>query len=219
MSLFINKEIEKPKELLGYPLKTEQHSFGCLMIRLPDEVSREIEKFSRSIINDSNKNSFITDPEKHYVEDDFHITLRYGLKENNVDLIKQLVEDKTFYAPTVFIGKITKFKSDDFDVIKFSIFSKDLEQMNKVVDSKFTCIKTFPYTPHSTLALVKPNSMEHLIGTSIPLFSNSFVCNKLVFSGTDKKEYGFPLATRNLTLKRSSGNKESLANQFIRNLI
>ncbi len=157
----------------------DNEKLGCLMVDMPKEVDNVIKKFVSDNINDKEKLYY--SEQFDYVQgipENFHVTVKYGLYEINDSAIKEL------YRPIKFkLGKIDKFKQDDYDVLIVKIESEDLMGLNKKVCEEFENKTTFEYSPHLTLAYVTKGSYDNLVGKSI---SDS---NNIITLGVDKYIY------------------------------
>jgi 2'-5' RNA ligase len=69
------------------------------------------------------------------------------------------------FAPfEIVIGKVSKFPSEKYDVLKFDINGDVLHRMNESL-RKLPYTSNHPkYVPHCTIAYVKKYSCEHLLG-------------------------------------------------------
>ena len=121
--------------------KSDEPSYGCIMLDVDmptwDDITANIEQED------------VYDPEDHGIEDGPHVTILYGIieEETSVKEIKQAV--KKFNAPTLTIGTVSIFENDEFDVVKFDIDSKDLHKMNAYLRETLPYHEKFPdYHPH-----------------------------------------------------------------------
>ena len=62
-------------------------------------------------------------------------------------------------------GKVSKFSSDKYDVIKIDVISKDLHKLNTLISDNTKCTDTHPeYKPHVTVSYIRNGSGDHLCG-------------------------------------------------------
>lgn len=117
-------------------------------------------------------------------ENDEHVTLLYGQNDKDfVDIKDEIQNTQTF---EIKFGNISKFESDDYDVVKVEIISKELENLHYKLKENFENKDEFPkYNPHATLAYVLPKSCDDLLG-KCDLTNSKMLINKITFE--DSKE-------------------------------
>jgi hypothetical protein len=97
-------------------------------------------------------------------EDDVHCTILYGIITSEYKDITPYVQ--VFNPFEVELGEISLFKNDKQDVVKISV--KDNFKLNQLHNFLKNNVKNeykFPsYVPHITVAYVKPNTCDHLVG-------------------------------------------------------
>lgn len=136
----------------------------CVMAEVPTDDTEEypiLEKI-KEYIDSIPDDILYTEEEDHGKEKWPHITMLYGLKDDQFDDVKELLSDVDGKMKAT-LGKVTKFKNEKFDVLKISVESKDLSKIN-------TLLKTLPnkntyptYIPHITLAYLKPGEGEEFV--------------------------------------------------------
>ena len=151
------------------------------MVDILEKASRKIKSWARKNIKESDlaEDGFETIP---------HVTVLYGfLKE--VDT-KELFDTVTkFGTINLSIGKISRFESDDCDVIKCEIISPDLHKLNSIITKKFKDVienKHPSYNPHLTLAYVKKGTCKELDGKLV--FKGNLSFNNAVYSNADEEK-------------------------------
>jgi len=130
----------------------DRKSFGCMMFyfKLPGWYEYLLE-FDKKDIYDNKDYDYGLEIEPH-------TTLMFGL---HLDEVKQEDVIKWFEGVKKFKGKltdITMFENDDaeYDVVKFDVKAKKLDEFRKEVEKKFENTQTFDeFHPHATLAYVK----------------------------------------------------------------
>lgn len=130
----------------------DRKSFGCMMFyfKLPGWYKYLLE-FDKDDIYDNKDYDYGLEIEPH-------TTLMFGL---HLDEVKHEDVIKWFEGIKKFKGKLTDitiFENDDaeYDVVKFDVKAKKLEEFRKEVEKKFPNTQTFDeYHPHATLAYVK----------------------------------------------------------------
>jgi 2'-5' RNA ligase len=151
----------------------ESYSYSCVMATINYD----------HIVNWSKKN--ISEKDLYYKENksgyelDPHVTVLYGLHTTNVDEIKEKLNDQKKFE--IKLGKISKFTNDDYDVLKIEVESDTLRKLNdKLKKLKYTSTYN-SYKPHCTLAYVKKDTCENLIGSK-EFFNKKIEVKELVFS-------------------------------------
>lgn len=114
-----------------------------------------------------------------------HITLLYGLEDGNEEAAKEILQ-KYEGKIKAKLGKVTKFNTDDFDVIKIEVTGDILNQINSEL-KELSHKNNFPdYKAHITLAYVKTGEGEDLLeydgfdGLEIDV-------DKVIYSDNNKK--------------------------------
>ena len=97
--------------------------------------------------------------------DDFHITVLYGLHQNDPAAVKAVLAN---VGPiTVKLGKVSTFPPNDdheFEVIKVDVISEELQRLHAAL-KKLPNSNQYPkYQPHITLAYVRPGLSESVVG-------------------------------------------------------
>lgn len=152
---------------------------GCLMAMLsPLDVVRIVKWIQENV------------SETHLVgsgiERDSHVTVLYGYDADvtHKEVAKQLPDE----AVTFRLGKIKRFPANehrlDSDVLVVEVESEDLQALNasmrKAFEGRYT--NSYPtYTPHLTLAYVKPGASKKLDGHA-RFDGEVYVCNALQYS-------------------------------------
>jgi len=125
------------------------------------------------------------------LEQDSHITVCYGLvHESDYFKLRRLI--KNFGTIDVTYGGVSKFVSDNYDVIKIDIISEKLHELNSLIRNNFEVKTSFPdYQPHMTVAYVKPNSCDFLLNPSNLAVEDTFT--SIVWSHIDNYKLNIPL--------------------------
>lgn len=136
---------------------------GCAMLYVNLDLSHLHEMIDKEDLTDDE------------IEDEPHITLLYGFKSVSNDKIKQAVENIDFGE--VKSNKVSLFENEKYDVVKFDVEGKGLQEAFKSL-SKLPNNNKYPdYKPHITVAYVKPGKGEKYVKmfkgekfTSKPMF-------------------------------------------------
>ena len=105
------------------------------------------------------------------IEDEPHVTVRYGIQSENTVGIKKYLESLSPFEAT--LGKTDKFPpsehSDGAAVIVAPIESPDLHRINQEIEQHgdFTEPSFKEYKPHATIAYVKPEKADRYVGMDV----------------------------------------------------
>jgi 2'-5' RNA ligase len=157
--------------------------FGCLMAYLIGEIRSEALKLISKISEDH-----LYDPSMGFgKEPNPHITIKYGLHENDANIIFKELGDIT--PMEVSFRNISLFENVKFDVIKVGITSPDLRALNAKVCKLFKFTDKFPvYKPHMTLAYVQPGYGYKYLKLDNPLAGQTTTISKLVYSDAESNK-------------------------------
>jgi len=164
--------------------KNVKYKFSSTQVDMPQEFATELMEWGKK--NIANEDVY-TDPKDPSLgrENEIHITLKYGLHSANSDEVVKLLRGES--AIELKLGKISKFRGDDYDVLKIDIESDDMKRLNKVISDNVKVTDTFPdYRPHMTIAYVKKGTCNNLL-KSKKFDGRKFLIDKIIFSS---KQYG-----------------------------
>lgn len=151
--------------------------YASTQINIPDEVMPAITELQNSIPE--------TDLAEKGLEDKPHITIKFGIHDDDPKPVKQLV--KNFGPIDVTFGETTIFSSDKYDVLVVGVDSDDLHTLNKKIKDGVECTDTHPtYKPHLTIAYLKSGKGEKYKGRD-DLAGTSFSTSQIMFSTKDRK--------------------------------
>jgi len=116
----------------------------------------------------------------HGLETEPHVTILYGLHTQQL----KSIQNKINFKPVKFkIKDISLFENDTYDVLKLGIESKDLNELNREVCSKFEFTNKYPdYKPHCTIAYLMPGAGRNYLKMKNELVGKEFTSNRFVFS-------------------------------------
>ena len=177
------KEDEKPKE------KETKYKYGNTQADIPadSEAGKALAEARTKIDKDDLMPSSNT-TDGSGVEENSHITIRYGIDGDDTEGIKAYLEKQTPFEAT--LGKTTTFPpsehSDGAAPIVVGIESPELHRMEKELDEHGNFIeRTFPdYKPHATLAYVRPEAAEKYVGMD-GMEGKKFTINSVSISNRD----------------------------------
>ena len=153
--------------------------YGCLMLYLDIPIWNKI----TSII----KKDDIYDKEGFGIEKFSHLTLLYGFHDEvtSNDVFELYKENIPLKPIEVHVSGISIFENPEFDVVKFDVNSKLLENINKLMQ-ELPNTKTFPeYHAHITIAYVKKGEGKKYIKPFEK--ERTFKGNELVFTYKEHK--------------------------------
>lgn len=190
--VFYYDDITHKYEMVEDPVlipKTARHGveyeYACTKIDLPKDLAEEIIAWGKKNILD--KYLYTEGDNSKGREDDIHITLLYGIISDKPGQTAKVVgENKPL---DIRLGLVNAFKDkENYDVIKIAVESGDLEKLHYTMRDKIKNDNTFPtYNPHVTIAYVKKNSMDKLIGDGA-FKGKTFKANNVTFSDGKNKE-------------------------------
>jgi GNAT superfamily N-acetyltransferase/2'-5' RNA ligase len=128
------------------------------------------------------------------IEDDPHITVKFGVEENLEKLAWAVGEQHNF---SVVLGKMHAFTASEAGGVPIvaEAHAADLHVLHELVDSAIGNRKDdFPYKPHVTIAYVKPE-VAHKYEGSDWAQGISFSCGSLVLSRANGARNGVPFGS------------------------
>lgn len=181
---------EKVPDLIKIAKKGVDYSYACTKVDLPRDTAKDIINWGNKNISDD---ILFTDDDSQGREDDIHITLFYGIKKDDPKELRDIFSKiKPF---EVRLGLINAFKDrDDHDVIKIEAESGDLEKLHYNIRNNIDNKNDFPtYEPHITIAYVKKDSVNDLIGSE-EFKGKTFIADNITFSPSEGKDIILSLA-------------------------
>ena len=171
-----------------YKKAKKEECKGWLAVRLPESHSKKIKDWGR----DNIPNSILSQEEGKGRELDIHITVIYGVCDNSVELVKDIV--KEYKSIKVKLGEVTYFrKSPDFDVVKIKIISEDLKRLHEDIKRGLNVEESFDkYQPHCTIAYVQKGEASQFSGNNF-IKGTEVSFNELVFINNKDEEFSIKL--------------------------
>jgi hypothetical protein len=165
--------------------KAETLEYGCIM--LTADIPNWKEKLS--IID--KKDLYVKDGDYGF-EKEPHVTILYGLHDEEIDRDHIYDEIERLRPITVKINNISIFENEEYDVVKFDVpLTKELRAYRKYFKMLFPNTQTFKdYHPHITIAYVKKGEGKKYV-QKVKTFETTF--NESVYSGPDGKKKKFKL--------------------------
>ena len=165
-----------------------KYEYGCVMIYT--EVDKEEWKAIQNMVDEDDVYFGNEDESGFGREMEPHITILYGI---HADVPDEDVEEliKTITNPKIKLFKVSSFKNQTFDVLKFDVKSKALHVLN-------TLFKTLPHTtsfpvyhPHVTIAYLNKGKVDGYVDEMKHVKPLNAKPTKIIYSKPDgtKKEY------------------------------
>jgi hypothetical protein len=140
------------------------YKYGCAMLSISDALSEWLFNWVKENIPESD---LYSDPDQGIdgCERDHHISMLYGIHEDDPNKLHQHFIDMLDCIPEISLGNISCFSDNpNYDVINVSIDS-DLNTIHDSLSRNIEHTKVFDtFTPHITLAYTKKNACQHLCG-------------------------------------------------------
>ena len=140
------------------------YKYSCLLWNAPNHIADLVISYGKKHIKESN---IYNDPEDPSLgrENAPHTTIKYGIHSQDPEEIKELIKD--FKQFPISFGKISKFNSEEYDVIKIEMESKELRKLNKLISDNLECTDKHDFNPHLTIAYVKKDSCDDILGEKV----------------------------------------------------
>ncbi len=135
-----------------------EYKFSSTQVQLPPVLADALLSLGKSIP------AFDLCDEEGGVEDDAHITVKYGIHTNDVSVVRKALA--TYVGPIRFtLGKTAIFEGDGYDVLYVEVFSPDLVNLNRRLADSVEVTDTHPvYEPHATVAYLKKGYGVRYVG-------------------------------------------------------
>lgn len=141
-------------------LEKQEHEFSSTQVNLPETLAAQICQWNHDLIPNSD---LYINGDDYGREDEFHVTVLFGLHANNADGVKKVLLGEKPIKLT--LGSTSIFEGDKYDVVKVSVESNDLCRLNKILRKSCEHTQTHPkYIPHCTLAYVKRGLGKKYVG-------------------------------------------------------
>lgn len=165
-----------------------KYDYGCVMVGL-NLKKEEWDVIQKTI--DEKDIYFGTEDDKGYGREmDPHVTILYGIHEDVPDEdVEKLI--KKIGTPDIQLQKVSSFKNENFEVLKFDIESKDLDKLNKMF-KKLPHTSTYPdYHPHATICYLKKGNAEKYVQKLKDIEPLNVTPSEILYSKPDgsKKKY------------------------------
>lgn len=166
---------------------------GCLMAKL-EVTDKTWNSFLKRIKKDD---LYVKEGDSSYgLEDEPHVTILYGFDPKySGEEINEYLDSLSLEEFGINISDVDYFNNEDFNVLKFSVSSPKLNELNQKMKDNFDYENDYPdYKAHATIAYLKKeadvDSYIEDIARASGLYSGSkpkLVVKELVFSSKDGK--------------------------------
>lgn len=167
-----------------YKIAKKQNCKGWMAVRFNKNDAEKVISWGKKNIPN---NILYTEEEGHGRELDTHITIMYGICDDDTDKIREIV--KNFGKIEVELGEVGYFKNNDkFDVVIIKIISKDLHNLHSIIKKEIKVKETYPiYKPHCCIAYVKKGEAHQFAGDTF-VKGNKLQFDNIVFVDNNNKE-------------------------------
>lgn len=162
---------------------SHKNEYGCLMVLPSEKLSPHIIKYGKTVVP---PDILYTEPDDdgYGYSDEPHITSKFGFTNDlSIDDIKDIIKG---IAPFIAnLKSLTHFKNDRFNVAKFDVEAPELTELNKRCNLRPNRDEHPVYSPHMTLAYIKPT---HQI-EEIPNLNMKIPIERVKYSGIDGRKF------------------------------
>lgn len=163
------------------------HEYSCAMLYYDMPEMRSL----HSLIDEADVYTE-EDDESYGLEKNPHVTLLYGLHDNEIDPeeVKGICTKHKY--PELKLHNVSAFKNDKYDVLKFDVDSEKLHQVNKELTSLPYTTDYPDYHPHSTIGYLKPGTADKYI-QKFKGKEYTVNPNKIVYSRANGETLNYPI--------------------------
>jgi len=165
-----------------------EYSRSSVQYSYPKDFARKVIGWGKKYL----KNPYIDPEDDSYgLENDIHTTVFYGITSADPRKSKKLIEQFPTFQVT--LGKLAKFTSDKYDVLKIDVEGKELHKLHYAIEKHIDNKNDYPdYKPHCTIGYVEPGTADQFID-AIPFEGMKFKIKAVIFSSKDGRKYRIPL--------------------------
>ncbi len=195
---------ERGDARLNSQIKGLEHSYGCVLLRVPDDTAERVRRIAALIPDD--------DLAEDGREDDPHVTALFGLTSDDPEPIESAL---AAHAPVALsFGPYRLFRNDEHDVLYIAIESPSLRRLNSSLCSLPHESTHREYVPHMTVAYLKPGAGDYWL-KHLGRFGGSATVPDAVFSDADGVETVIPFAGTEVEKAPMSALTETNGGAFV----
>lgn len=160
------------------------HEFSSTQFNLPSDLAKRVKAVGKKIPD------FALHGDGR--EDESHVTLRWGLHQDNADDIRQVVSAHPAFK--IKLGKVSHFPdSGHGDVVKAEVHSPELHALHHKIGRATPHTDTHPdYNPHVTVAYLRKGLGKPFSGSN-ELEGLEALVDKIIFSSKNGSRETIPL--------------------------
>jgi 2'-5' RNA ligase len=180
------------KSFTQFLIEAGVYKFSSLQLVMPKPMADTIENL-RSHID-------VLDLDLNESPDEPHITVLYGIHTEHVqDASLALFNIRNRKPVTVTLRDFSTFDNERHDVLKVSIDSQDLHELNREIRAILPHTSNFPiYVPHLTLAYLKPGLAQKYIRKLPPLNGVTLTFDTIQFSSVNGTRTDIHIGSANI---------------------
>lgn len=182
------------------------YNYSTVQARLSPEVTREILKFSRSLIAEED----LSEEPGYGVEDEPHITIFYGIKEATPnEELEEAMERIGPFKSVKFAG-LGMFDAPEHDVLIVEVDAPQLVELHNAIEKIYPDNgKNMPYHSHLTVAYVKKGMAQKYIDKYSDRFVGEFPIGHIEFSSMDREVHKLSSVKKVSYVAHVPGHKNS----------
>ena len=196
----------------------EDRKYSCVMAPAPPELTDAVLRWGKMFIGDDELYVDEKEPDKYGLEDEVHVTVKFGLHEAqpSQELLRIIEETQPF---EIEVGPCTIFENEKYDVVKFDVDGDGLRKMNRRISELPNSDEHPEYHPHMTVAYVTKGCCHELIGK--PLLDPEsgpdlrFIVKGVLFSSPNSEKITLFLGKPNLEEGRQPGPLDQFLQQEV----
>lgn len=160
-----------------------KYDYGCIMVKfkLP---------YWNTFINKILDKSDLTKYEQKNIENEPHCTILYGIHDDELDIKKLKSLLPRINTINCKVTNIKAFHNIDCDVLKFSIESEELSNINKKVRTEIPYTNSYSdYNAHMTIAYLRPGMSQKYVTTFSEPYTIKPITYKYSYANGDKEYF------------------------------